>query len=115
MIFERGKDLIELISDAPVLQDAVVAGYEDFHRILGEAYSRATAGKGRERHAAGRPFNEQPIMTIGKRRLGFLLGQVEKKLDEADRMPHDRARNEYLDCIVYMAAAVLALDAKGDE
>lgn len=86
-------------------------GYEALARALTDAYDRASVGKGAERHANRKPFTEQPIFAIAEKRgLGFLLGQVDKKLDEGPRLPTaEQFRNEVLDCIVYLAALAIML------
>lgn len=88
--------------------------YAELSHILDAAFEQAAAGKGKERHANGQRFTDQPIMTIGRRRgIGFPLGQVEKKTDEAHGMfsrgEHDKAEAELLGAINYLAAAILLI------
>lgn len=92
----------------------VATGYERLAAILDEALEQAQGGKGKERHATGQPFHEQPIVRIGELlgNDGFELGQAIKKLQESCRMTPDRARIERLGAINYIAASVLLLDAK---
>lgn len=80
--------------------------YKTLRLALDAAFDRAAVGKGAERHADGKPFDEQPLFTISRHRgHGFILGQVDKKLDEAPRLQSQIAyANEVLDCIVYLAA-----------
>ena len=91
-------------------------GYEPLKRVLDEAYQQAAGGKGKERHASdGRPFMEQPIMTIARDvGNGFLTGQAIKKAIEARRINSLRgpgaAKAELLGAIVYLAAAVLRVE-----
>lgn len=91
-------------------------GYEPLKRVLDAAYAQAAGGKGKERHASeGRPFMEQPIMTITRDvGLGFLTGQAIKKAIESRRLYNlkggQAARAELLGAIVYLAAAVLRLE-----
>ena len=40
--------------------------YDILRSILNEAYDQAATGKGRERHANGKPWDEQPIAEIGR-------------------------------------------------
>lgn len=86
-------------------------GYTTLAEALTAAYDRASIGKGAERHANQRPFEEQPIFKIAEKRgVGFLLGQVDKKLDEGPRLPTKAAfANEVLDSIVYLAALYIML------
>lgn len=79
---------------------------------LHAAYAQSASGKGRERHANGRPFDRQPIMEIGRMvGPGYQIGQAMKKGQEAmgmlSRNEHARAQAELLGAIVYMAAAWL--------
>lgn len=111
-----------------------VAGYEGLERVLSLAFDQAARGKGADRHAAGRGFEDQPIITIPVSKsflvgLGGLSYQVEKKNGEADRMcekadEHARlssddslaadtlfaARKEMLGVIVYAAAKILHIE-----
>jgi hypothetical protein len=86
-------------------------GYEPLAMILGSALDRAAVGKGKERHANGKPFIEQPIFVLARiYGVGFLLGQAAKKLEESVNMPHDKAIAELKDVIVYAAAAIIHKD-----
>lgn len=100
-------------------------GYDDLRSILDEAYSQASTGKGKERHARGdTPFDRQPIMEIG-RMLQTPAGDIfqsMKKAQEAQGMftrgDYPAADRELLGAIVYLAAAVklnreLAVNAAG--
>lgn len=93
-----------------------VPGYDSLQFVLKQAYDQAASGKGKERHAGGRHFDEQPIMTIprtlsGIAGLGGLAYQVNKKTAEAvnmaDRGEVDAAQREFLGAINYLAAAYL--------
>lgn len=84
--------------------------YAALAAALHAAFAQASAGKGRERHANGKPFDTQPIMEIGRMvGPGYQIGQAMKKGQEAmgmlSRNEHARARAELLGAIVYMAAA----------
>ena len=60
-------------------------GYEALANVLRRAFEQASAGKGKERHANGKPFTEQPMLSIN-RTLGSidgLLYQAAKKSAEA--------------------------------
>lgn len=90
-------------------------GYERLAAVLQAAYNQAAQGKGAERHANAKPFHEQPMQTIADRRgLGFILGQVDKKTEEAqgmlERGQFEAWRREVLGAIVYLAGAVIWAD-----
>lgn len=89
-------------------------GYESLADVLQRAYDQAAKGKGKERHARGEPFTEQ-VMQQGAQRFGVgsLLFQAFKKSEESQRLPQDRAINELLGSIVYLAGAVIALEKGG--
>lgn len=89
--------------------------YADLREILNQALHQSMSGKGKERHANGKPWTDQPINTITDAvGIGFPMGQAIKKITEArgmmDRGNTDAARAEILGAIVYAAAAVHALD-----
>jgi hypothetical protein len=89
--------------------------YEKLMGVLMDAYSQASTGKGEERHAAGRPFDEQDIMLIMDRvGTGFAIGQAIKKLVEGGRLKDpEKLRQEWLGAIVYIAGAILWKDQGG--
>jgi len=86
-------------------------GYKSLRSILDEAYNQAAHGKGKERHAKDRPFDDQPIHSIGSMvGIGFNAGQAMKKAQEAVSM-HGRgedeaAVHELLGAIVYIASTI---------
>lgn len=86
--------------------------YKALEDVLMMARNRASAGKGRERHATGEPFERQPICQE-LRHMGLepAIYQVRKKALELLRFKGKRARDrrtaELLDIIVYAAAAVI--------
>lgn len=89
-----------------------VSGYEHLAQVLQDAYAQASSGKGHERHANDLPFHEQPMQQIARRRgIGFILGQADKKSEEAqgmlDRCERDKAIHELLGAIVYLSGAVI--------
>ena len=98
-------------------------GYQPLLDTLCRALQQAQDGKGKERHANGKPFLEQPIMVIGNLvGLGFHTGQAVKKTVEAhgmlNRGQHEAAHRELLGAINFLAAAAirieqLAAEAKG--
>lgn len=86
------------------------AHYDLLHNILNEAYDQAASGKGKERHANGKPWDEQPIAEIGRMvGVGFNTGQAIKKLQESSRMEPDAACHELLGAIVYAASAIMLI------
>lgn len=87
--------------------------YDTLSSIFNEALHRASEGKGKDRHANGKPFDEQPIVALNltlSSQDGPLF-QIQKKCAEASRFyasgERERAENELLDCIVYAAGAVI--------
>lgn len=85
--------------------------YKSLSDVLDLAYARASEGKGAERHADGRPFEEQDICSE-MRYLGVnpAIFQARKKVKEVTRLSEtERKINEFLDAIVYCAAAVIIL------
>lgn len=97
-----------------------VAGYERLATVLLAAYHQAASGKGKERHANDLPFHEQPMQQIARRRgLGFILGQADKKTEEAqgmlERGEREAWEREILGAIVYLAGALIFVqDTKKD-
>lgn len=86
-------------------------GYHLLRRVLDLALEQASAGKGKERHATDNPFDQQPMMEIGRMvGHGFCLGQAIKKAQEASRMQPDAAQRELLGAINYLAGAYLLLE-----
>ena len=88
--------------------------YKTLKIALDAAFNRAAKGKGADRHANGRPFDQQPILSI-QRDLGstqFALGQIMKKTTELTKFNDDDAKKELLDIMVYAAAAWVYLDQR---
>ena len=90
----------------------MAGNYDSLKKVLGRAYIRASEGKGKERHADGKPFNQQPIVTElhAFKTPAPALFQVRKKALESMRLSADRAQDELLDVIVYAAAAWLYIE-----
>lgn len=89
-----------------------VPGYEQLSQVLTDAYRQAAIGKGAERHADDKPFHLQPMQEIANRRgIGFILGQADKKTQEAEGMLKrgDVAawEREIHGAIVYLAGAII--------
>ncbi len=107
-------------SDGPTRESLVaalvaatgVSGYEQFRGQVADLVLQATSprGKGEERHARGRAWEDQPIVRIpgvlgpvaGQ---GYLIGQSIKKMEESLGLPPERARAELLGAAVYALAA----------
>lgn len=92
-----------------------VPGYETLASVLHRAYAQAAEGKGKERHADDKPFDRQPMQLIADRRgIGFILGQADKKSEEAqgmlERDERDRAIHELLGAIVYLAGSIIYIE-----
>ncbi len=87
-------------------------GYESLAAILDAALEQAQAGKGKERHACGEPFEDQQIVQLGEwmGSTAFAIGQACKKALESTRLEPDRARGELLGAINYLAGAVISLE-----
>jgi hypothetical protein len=99
------------------MMGAAVKGYETLADVFSRAYEQAASGKGAERHADGKPFHEQPMQKIAERRgVGFLLGQADKKSEEAqgmmERGEHGAALRELLGAINYLAGAVIYMERR---
>ena len=94
---------------------ATPAGYESLSDVLDRAFVQAAVTKGAERHANSRPFDDQPMQHIARRRgVGFILGQADKKSEEAQGMlsrgEREKAVHELLGAIVYLAGAVIHIE-----
>lgn len=83
------------------------------------ALFQAANGKGKDRHADNKPFENQIIMTIQDQvGSGFTLGQCIKKMTESKRLAtmengKKRASAELLGAMNYLAAAYLHLQKTG--
>ena len=94
----------------------VEKNYKRLAGVLESAFNRAQKGKGRERHASGEAFHEQPICTEVKYfGIGCLLFQIRKKAQEVPRLAKEAAKKELYDIIVYAAAACIALEEKREK
>lgn len=88
-----------------------VEGYDSLHDVLTRAYAQAASGKGHERHAVCKPFDQQPMQElISLYGVGFALGQAAKKAQESQRLPAGRDVTELLGAINYLAGAVIWLE-----
>lgn len=111
----RASALRDDVRAAPTALVLQAAGYECLSGVLDRAYNQAATGKGAERHADNRPFDDQPMQHIARRRgVGFILGQADKKSEEAQGMlsrgEREKAVHELLGAIVYLAGAVIYIE-----
>lgn len=95
-------------------------GYETLSDVLLRAFDQAAKGKGAERHADNKPFDDQPMQHIARRRgVGFILGQADKKSEEAQGMlsrgEREKAVHELLGAIVYLAGAIIYIESGHDK
>lgn len=89
-----------------------VKGYDSLRDVLTRAYAQAASGKGHERHAVAKPFDQQPMQKlISLYGVGFALGQAAKKAQESQRLSAGADVAELLGAINYLAGAVIALEA----
>jgi hypothetical protein len=89
-------------------------GYESLISVLNMALDQSAAGKGKERHAQGQPFEDQPMQRISQL-LNSAEGmryQVMKKTQESARMEKDPAIQELLGAINYAAGTIIFLQNK---
>lgn len=93
----------------PKLSMNVEPGYEPLFYVLQEALEQAQHGKGKERHADGKPFIEQDICQLAREEgRGFTRGQARKKLKEAGRFPEAEQRiHEQLGAINFICADII--------
>lgn len=83
-------------------------GYGPLRRVLDDAYTQASSGKGKERHANGKRFVDQPLFDVmNSHGVGFATGQAAKKASESLGMEKEAAYHELLGAIVYLSAAAL--------
>lgn len=110
--------------DCESLTVEVRHGYEVLAKVLLDALDQAQWGKGAKRHGSGNvgregaglnDFQSQPLLEITARvGLGFPLGQAVKKVYESQQGGLDKlaSRAELHGAIVYIAAAILYLEAE---
>lgn len=100
--------------------EKILVDYSKLRAVLEDAYMQAAYGKGKERHANGKPFTEQPLFEISRMvGLGGATYQIMKKAQEAQGMA-DRgqlldARHELGGVIVYAAAMSILIQEEIDE
>ena len=117
-LLAASQEIFESIGDSvPKPCACVPEGYAPLYETLKRALARAANGKGAERHATNAAFLNQPIFAIPRALGGSedpLLFQAVKKIYESKRLPKERAENELLDAIVYLASAVLLMEERND-
>lgn len=87
------------------------ANYISLQAVLDRAFEQAAYGKGAERHAQSKPFEEQPMQKlIELYGTGFALGQAGKKMQESQRMEVDAAVRELYGAINYIAGTIIHLE-----
>jgi hypothetical protein len=92
----------------PTNCDSAPTTEQRFRRVLDEVAAQVLEGKGEERHGRGLELGEQPWVWISKLvGPGFCLGQVLKKLLEAEHLNPAAARRERLGVIAYIVFRVL--------
>ena len=86
--------------------------YKELNNVFQSAFKQAAYGKGKERHVQGtEPFEEQPIVEIGKRLqnnpAAGPLFQAVKKIYESGMLSKEQAITELYGAINYIAAAII--------
>ena len=85
------------------VENVVLTAEQRFRRVLDEVVAQVLEGKGAQRHGRGAALGDQPWAWISKAvGPGFSLGQVLKKLDEAEHLPPEAARRERIGAIAYI-------------
>jgi hypothetical protein len=103
---------IGMLNNQLALTGCINPNYASLAGILMRALDQASAGKGKERHSYGEPFEQQKICQINRwlQSPDGDLYQAVKKIIEAKRLPHDRGVAELLGAINYVAAAIIIMD-----
>jgi hypothetical protein len=83
--------------------------YYSLETALLDAFRQASKGKGKERHANDKPFEDQPIFWIDEHFKSFQLGQAVKKMHESQGMEPAQAIHELRGSIVYISARIITL------
>jgi len=86
--------------------------YKSLQDVFDNAFTQASKGKGKERHAGDKPFEKQPIFWIEENFKSFQLGQAVKKMHESQWLPVERAIAELHGAINFIAAHVIFLEKK---
>lgn len=101
----------EAVSGGYVTVPAEPTGYEGLQAVLDDAFAQAAHGKGKERHACDRAFEDQPMQQISNllQSNDGMAYQAIKKIQEAQRMDKAAAERELLGAIIYVAGMVIRL------
>lgn len=103
----------EKITPMVYLHEITRKNYQILLEVLINAFNQAAYGKGKERHASNDPYDKQPCCSIARKvGIGFPLGQALKKIEESMRLDKERAINELLGAINYIAAGIIILREK---
>jgi hypothetical protein len=104
----------EMLAPSVVMTPEEEDRYQSLMLVLMDAHTRAAEGKGKDRHDNGQKFEDQSMAAIMDN-VGddFALGQAMKKLVESRNLPWEKARNERLDAMVYIAGSILWKDRGG--
>ena len=92
--------------------------YEVLRDVLDRAFEQASGGKGKERHAQNRPFDEQPMQQISELLStdGGMAYQAIKKIQESRRMPEtERKVAELLGAINYIAGMIIYVEKQDEQ
>ena len=89
--------------------------YSELERILADAYDQSATGKGHERHSTGQRWENQPLCANARKYgVGGPFYQINKKMDESQRLSRDAAIHELRGGIVYLAAAIKVLEEQDE-
>ena len=107
----------------PTRQQIEDDGYAILRDVFANAVEQASGGKGKERHANGSPFVDQPILAITRLLTGHPCGalafQAIKKTIEAGRLVElkgtDAAVAELRGAMNYIAAMVIYLEEQASK
>lgn len=108
--------LIQHQPQGSILEDGIDQSnqYQRLIKTLNGAYDQAANRKGKERHAQGLPFEDQPMLSIS-RILSSNTGlayQAIKKIQESQRMDTDAAIRELYGAIIYVAGMIIFLEGE---
>jgi hypothetical protein len=81
--------------------------YRTLGEVLLSAFDQAAHGKGKERHADGKNFEDQPMIVLGKLYKSGPLFQAAKKMHEAQNMDTEAAIRELYGAINYIAGEII--------
>ena len=119
------KPLSDLLASgaSPTRQQIEDDGYAILRDVFANAVGQASGGKGKERHANGSPFVDQPILAITRLLTGHPCGalayQAIKKTIEAGRLVElkgtDAAVAELRGAMNYIAAMVIYLEEQASK